>query len=75
MLPEPIGERVLSDISRGEREHDRGSLDLVSRKIETVQTKKNISGQKRGALISIDKGMIADNPSRKRRARRIERHE
>ena len=37
------------------------ALDFVGRKIETVQTKKNIGGQERRPLISVDKGMIADN--------------
>ena len=72
MLPEPIDERVLSDISRGERKHGGDSLDLVSRKIETVQTKKNIGRQKRRPPISIDKGMVADNPGSVGRRKRAD---
>ena len=67
MLPEPIGERVLSDISRGERKHGADSLDLVSRKIETVQNR-----QKRRPPISIDKGMVADDPGSVGRRKRAD---
>jgi hypothetical protein len=41
---------VLADISRGERKHGGDILDLVSRKIERVQIKKNMGRQKRRPL-------------------------
>jgi hypothetical protein len=64
MLAKPIGERFLFDVSRGEHEHCGGGFGLVGPKIETVETEKNISRQKRRPLVSIDKRVVANNPGR-----------
>ena len=62
MLAKPIGEGFLFDVSRGEPKHCGGGFDLVGRKIETVETEKNIGRQQRRPFVSIDKRVVANNP-------------
>ena len=64
MLAKPVGEGFLFDVSRGETKHCGGGFDLVRRKIETVETEKNIGRQQRRPFVSIDKRVVANNPRR-----------
>jgi len=64
MLAKPVGEGFLFDVSRGEPKHCGGGFDLVRRKIETVETEKNIGRQQRRPFVSIDKRVVANNPRR-----------
>ena len=54
--PQTFGERVLSDVPRGKREHGRGGLDFVGREVESVQTKKNKGRQNAVLLFPAMKG-------------------
>ena len=62
MLAKPIGEGFLFDVSRGEPKHCGGGFDLVGRKIETVETEKNIGRRNAVLLFPSTKGWLRTIP-------------